>query len=124
MTADLRPRFTKSAAAILLVAATTNVAVLQRSTVGVARTFRIVKVLVYNGQAGATTVSFGTGVVGAAAITEILPRMTLQAAAWDGWSEPVLPAFEFEADLVAQATAAGAGALAVRVMVEVEEIGA
>lgn len=119
---DPRPRLNKAQPAVLLVAAATNVAVHARTATGVARTFRVKKVLAYNGQAVATIVSFGTGAVGAAAITETLPRMRLEAGMWDSFDERQLPDFEFEADFVAQASAAGAGAAAVRVMTEVEEI--
>lgn len=120
---DPRGSIPKAQPAVLLVAAATNVAVHTRSATGTARTFKVKKLLAYNGQAIAVVVSFGTGVVGAGAITETLPRMRIEAAMTESFTEDQLPNYEFEADFVAQASAAGAGAAAVRVQAEVEEIG-
>lgn len=119
---DLRPRIRKAQAAILLV--DTLVATLHDTTAG--RTARLKKLWVYNGNAAAAVVEIGTGVVGAAALTnERYPRLRVEPGLYEFVPEDSMPSFEFDTgqDIAVRSSVGGAGAAAVRVMAEVEEIG-
>ena len=121
---DPRPRFNKAHPVVLLTAAATPVTVFTRSTTGIARTYRVKKLLVFNGGTSFAEVDFGTGLAGAFAAS--FPRMRVEAGMSESYSEAQLPDLEMEANLTASAiTAAGIGAgnAAVRVQAEVEEIG-
>lgn len=121
---DPRPRLTKSHPVVLLVAAATPVTVFTRTATGLARTYKVKKILAFNGGTSFADVDFGTGL--AAAFAASFPRMRIEAGMAESYDEDQLPNLEMEANLTASAiTAAGIGAgnAAVRVQVEVEEIG-
>lgn len=104
----------KATAVALVIAAATPTLV---HTVVAGSTFKLKKIMTYNGQPADVILELGMGA--GVLFTRSIPRMRLITGFHDPMEEGV-PAFEFTADIYAQASAAGAGALGVEVQLECE----